>query len=563
MSRDLAKLVFPEISKSTADYEEAYPRRLDSQGKEKYCVRFAPSPTGFLHIGAIYTALINRLFADQKDGVFILRIEDTDQKRSVPGAVEEIVSAFDLFDIKIDEGALSSDSSVGEYGPYFQSRRREIYESFAKELLARGDAYPCFCSAEELEQLRQRQMDEKSVVVGYAEADAICRDMTVEEQIARIERGDDYIIRLRSRGTHDQTRVFKDGLRGELEMPVNNQDIVIIKADGLPTYHFAHSVDDHLMRTSHVIRADEWVSSLPIHVELFEMQGFELPEFIHLSPIMKQEGNSRRKLSKRLDPEAKASYYIEVGYPLAAVKDYLMNIANSNFEDWRQSNPDKGIDEFPFDIYKSSISGALFDFDKLDNIAKKHIGRMTDSEIVAAYSEWLEPELDRDENREARLAMRSWLEGRGEDFARSIPIWHEGRLDVAKWSDIYENYPYLYDADFSERTVDVPADFEAQKDDIIAVLEAYLESYLHSDDNSTWFAKVREIATRFNYAAKPKDFKKNPDQYKGSIVHVSSYIRFAIAHALNTPDLHTMIQFMGEEEMRLRVNSMIRILRDL
>ncbi|MDD2427111.1 MAG: glutamate--tRNA ligase [Eubacteriales bacterium] len=563
MSRDLAEVIFPEITKTVADYEEEYPRRIDVQGKPQCCVRFAPSPTGFLHIGAIYTALINRLFADQNNGVFILRIEDTDQKRSITGTVEEIVSAFDLFNIKIDEGAISSDSCMGEYGPYFQSKRKHIYEAFAKELLRRGDAYPCFCSSEDLEQLRQRQMNEKSPVIGYAEADAACRHLTSEEQLARIERGDEYIIRLRSRGSHDQTRVFTDGLRGELEMPVNNQDIVIIKADGLPTYHFAHSVDDHLMRTSHVIRADEWVSSLPIHVELFEIQGFELPEFIHLSPIMKQEGNSRRKLSKRLDPEARASYYIEVGYPLPAVKDYLMNIANSNFEDWRRDNPDVPVESFPFDIYKTSISGALFDFDKLENIAKKIVGNMTEDEIITAYSEWLQTDLDTDENRNSRESMRQWLAEHTKDFGRSISIWHEGRLDVAKWSDVYENYPYLYDRSFSERMPVFPEDFIEQKTDVIAILETYLESYDHSDDNSAWFGKVREIATKFNYAAKPKDYKKNPDLYKGSIVHVSSYVRFAVTHALNTPDLHSMIQFMGEEEMRQRVEATISALRDL
>ncbi|HZJ90169.1 MAG TPA: glutamate--tRNA ligase family protein, partial [Oscillospiraceae bacterium] len=387
--------------------------------------------------------------------------------------------------------------------------------------------------------------------------------LTSEEQIARIEGGDDYIIRLRSRGSHEQTRVFIDGLRGELEMPVNNQDIVIIKADGLPTYHFAHSVDDHLMRTSHVIRADEWISSLPIHVELFEIQGFDLPEFIHLSPILKQDGNSRRKLSKRLDPEAKASYYIEVGYPLPAVKDYLMNIANSNYEDWRRDNPDADIVDFPFDIYKTSVSGALFDFDKLGNIAKKYVGSMSEEEIMTAYSEWLQADLDTDENHDSRQVMRSWLQDRRTDFEHSITIWHEGRLDVAKWSDIYENYPYLYDRSFSVRVPQVPEDFIEQKNEVISILKAYLNSYDHSDDNSSWFGKIREIAVQFNYAAKPKDFKKNPDQYKGSIVHVSSYIRFAITHALNTPDLHSMICFIGEEEMRLRVEKMISIFSDL
>lgn len=563
MSKELAELIFPEITKISADYEKAYPPRIETKGRRQCCVRFAPSPTGFLHIGAIYTALINRLFADQNDGVFILRIEDTDQKRSVAGAVEEIVSTFELFNMKIDEGAISSNSSQGEYGPYFQSKRRDIYQAFAKELLASGDAYPCFCTPEDLEQLRQRQMDEKNPVIGYAEADAVCRKLAASEQIARIECGNDYIIRLRSRGIHDQTRVFYDGLRGELEMPVNNQDIVIIKADGLPTYHFAHSVDDHLMRTSHVIRADEWISSLPIHVELFEIQGFELPEFIHLSPIMKQEGSSRRKLSKRLDPEARASYYIEVGYPLPAVKDYLLNIANSNFEDWRRDNPDADINDFAFDIYKTSISGALFDFDKLDNIAKKIIGNMSEKEIIAAFSEWLQADLDTDENRESRQLMRQWLEKREEDFERSVTIWHKGRLDVAKWSDIYENYPYLYDCSFSERKPELPEDFIEKKDDVIAILDTYLDTYEHKDDNSTWFGKVREIATQYNYAAKPKDFKNNPQQYKGSVVHVSSYVRFAVCHTLNTPDLHSMIQFIGEEEMQERVNATISALRAL
>lgn len=563
MSRELAELIFPKVTRSTSEYEKLYPLRLDAKGKQQCCVRFAPSPTGFLHIGAIYTALINRLFADHNDGVFLLRIEDTDQKRSVPGAVEEIISSFALFNIKVDEGATSSASSKGEYGPYFQSQRKEIYEAFAKELVARGDAYPCFCSPEDLEEMRQRQMETKSPVMGYAESDARCRQLSSEEQIARIKRGDDYIIRLRSRGSHEQTRVFTDGLRGELEMPVNNQDIVIIKADGLPTYHFAHSVDDHLMRTSHVIRADEWVSSLPIHVELFEIQGFDLPEFIHLSPILKQDGNSRRKLSKRLDPEAKASYYIEVGYPLPAVKDYLMNIANSNYEDWRRDYPDADIGDFPFDIYKTSVSGALFDFDKLGNIAKKYVGSMSEADIIAAYSEWLQADLDTDENRDSRQLMRNWLQEHRADFEHSITIWHEGRLDVAKWSDIYENYPYLYDRSFSGRTPTLPEDFVEHKDDVISILQAYLQSYEHSDDNSTWFSKVRQIAVQFNYAAKPKEYKKNPEQYKGSIVHVSSYIRFAITHELNTPDLHSMIQFIGEEEMRLRVEKMISIFSEL
>lgn len=553
MSQTIADLIYPDLTMTPSDYERTYPPRKNADGTPTICVRFAPSPTGFIHIGGLYTALINRMMAWRGDGVFLLRIEDTDQKRLMEHGIEDIISVMHKFNIDFDEGALSPTEGKGDYGPYCQSARGDIYRTYAKALIASDDAYPCFCTEAEIANIRERQMAEKSEIIGYAESYAHCRNLTDEERARRIRRGDPYIIRLRSRGSHKQFRVFRDVLRGDLEMPVNNQDIVIIKGDGLPTYHFAHAVDDHLMRTSDVIRADEWISSLPIHVELFERLGFEVPRYAHLSPIMKQEGQSKRKLSKRKDPEARASYYTEAGYPIPAILDYLLTIANSNFEEWREANPDASIEVFPFDLHKSSASGALFDFEKLNNISKRIIGKMTAEELLAGLKAWLAPVNDSPRHDEARKMMRSFLERDETRFLASVPIWHEDRLDVTVWSDICHDYPFLFDPAFSERAFELPEDFVGKEDEITAILEAYLDTYDHTRDGKEWFAAVRALAPRFNYAAKPKDFKKNPDQYRGSIVHLSSYIRFAITHAFRSPDLYSIIQFIGEEDMRLRV----------
>ncbi len=552
-SIELSELIYPEIANDT-DYEAMYPKRNLPEGAK--VTRLGPSPTGFIHLGNLYGAFVDERLAHQSNGIFYLRIEDTDDKRFVENAVETIISSLAFFGIKFDEG-VTEHGDVGSYGDYTQSHRGEIYRFYAKKLLAEGKAYPCFLTEEEISEIREKQEKEKiapGIYAGWSKYRDWDKDPEIQKLVTdHINAGDPFVIRLKSDGTPNATgedikrnRVV-DGIRGALDVPENFQDVVIIKTTGIPTYHFAHAVDDHLMRTTHVIRGEEWLPSLPIHVELFEKLGFELPVYCHTAQLMKigEDGN-KRKLSKRKDPELSLDYYREQGYHPAAVREYLLTILNSNYEEWRMENPEADIDEFKFTTEKMSNSGALFDLDKLNDVSKEAMLHIPAPKIAEFLKEWsleFAPEYgyvfdDMD------LLVKILDLGRDEK---------KPRKDLVYARQIMEFISYFYDQSF--KIVDeVPAEAEA---DTVKILEEYLSSYNHADTQEEWFNKIREIATNLGYAAKPKDYKKNPDDYKGHVGHVSTVIRLALVGRAQSPDVWAIQQIMGEDMVRARINRMI------
>ena len=552
-SIELSELIYPEIANDT-DYEAMYPKRNLPEGAK--VTRLGPSPTGFIHLGNLYGAFVDERLAHQSNGVFYLRIEDTDDKRFVENAVETIISSLAFFGIKFDEG-VTEHGDVGSYGDYTQSHRGEIYRFYAKKLLAEGKAYPCFLTEEEISEIREKQEKEKiapGIYAGWSKYRDWDKDPDIEKLIIdHISAGDPFVIRLKSDGTPNATgedikrnRVV-DGIRGTLDVPENFQDVVIIKTTGIPTYHFAHAVDDHLMRTTHVIRGEEWLPSLPIHVELFEKLGFELPVYCHTAQLMKigEDGN-KRKLSKRKDPELSLDYYRDQGYHPAAVREYLLTILNSNYEEWRMENPEADIDEFKFTTEKMSNSGALFDLYKLNDVSKEALLHISAYEIAEFLKDWsleFAPEYsyifdDMD------LLVKILDLGRDEK---------KPRKDLVYARQIMEFISYFYDQSF--KVIDeVPAEAEADK---VKILEEYLSSYNHADTQEEWFNKIREIATNLGYAAKPKDYKKNPDDYKGHVGHVSTVIRLALVGRAQSPDVWAIQQIMGEDMVRARINRMI------
>ena len=552
-SIELSELIYPEIANDT-DYEAMYPKRNLPEGAK--VTRLGPSPTGFIHLGNLYGAFVDERLAHQSSGVFYLRIEDTDDKRFVENAVETIISSLAFFGIKFDEG-VTEHGDVGSYGDYTQSHRGEIYRFYAKKLLAEGKAYPCFLTEEEISEIREKQEKEKiapGIYAGWSKYRDWDRDPDIEKLVIdHISAGDPFVIRLKSDGTPNATgedikrNKVVDGIRGTLDVPENFQDIVIIKTTGIPTYHFAHAVDDHLMRTTHVIRGEEWLPSLPIHVELFEKLGFELPVYCHTAQLMKigEDGN-KRKLSKRKDPELSLDYYRDQGYHPAAVREYLLTILNSNYEEWRMENPEADIDEFKFTTEKMSNSGALFDLDKLNDVSKEAMLHIPACEIAEFLKDWsleFAPEYsyifdDMD------LLVKILDLGRDEK---------KPRKDLVYARQIMEFISYFYDQSF--KVIDeVPAEAEADK---VKILGEYLSSYNHADTQEEWFNKIREIATNLGYAAKPKDYKKNPDDYKGHVGHVSTVIRLALVGRAQSPDVWAIQQIMGEDMVKARINRMI------
>ncbi len=552
-SIELSELIYPEIANDT-DYEAMYPKRNLPEGAK--VTRLGPSPTGFIHLGNLYGAFVDERLAHQSKGVFYLRIEDTDDKRFVENAIETIISSLAFFGIKFDEG-VTEHGDVGSYGDYTQSHRGEIYRFYAKKLLAEGKAYPCFLTEEEISEIREKQEKEKiapGIYAGWSKYRDWDKDPEIQKLVTdHIDAGDPFVIRLKSDGTPNATgedikrNKVVDGIRGTLDVPENFQDIVIIKTTGIPTYHFAHAVDDHLMRTTHVIRGEEWLPSLPIHVELFEKLGFELPVYCHTAQLMKigEDGN-KRKLSKRKDPELSLDYYRDQGYHPAAVREYLLTILNSNYEEWRMENPEADIDEFKFTTEKMSNSGALFDLDKLNDVSKEAMLHIPACEIAEFLKDWsleFAPEYsyifdDMD------LLVKTLDLGRDEK---------KPRKDLVYARQIMEFISYFYDLSF--KIVDeVPAEAEADK---VKILEEYLSSYNHADTQEEWFNKIREIATNLGYAAKPKDYKKNPDDYKGHVGHVSTVIRLALVGRAQSPDVWAIQQIMGEDMVRARINRMI------
>ena len=538
--KDLANLIFPD-AKDYTYYEEKYVARSLPEGA--VVTRFAPSPTGFVHIGGIYQSLIARLMTKDQ-GVFFVRIEDTDQKREVEGGTKQIIDALYDFDLAPNEYVDENDVDHGEYGPYKQSLRKEIYHSYAKKLLEEGNAYPCFCSPEDLDAIRNDQEKAKERT-GYYGKWTKCRNMPVDMAIERIKNGDPYIVRFKSPGNPDKKIKHKDVIKGAVDFPENDQDIVIIKSDGLPTYHFAHAVDDHLMQTNLVIRGDEWLASVPLHLQLFYVLGFKSPKYAHIAPMMKVDGEGKRKLSKRKDPESAVGYYKEEGIPKQSVLEYLMNIANSNFEIWRKQNQDKSMYEFDFDIKKMGVSGALFDMVKMLDVSKNVISRYTAEEVYDASLTWAK-EYDEElaamlENKEYALKVLSIERGNAKP-----------RKDIAKWSDVKNTICYMYPDKFDKN-----GEFEYQKvtdkDEIDNIVKTYFEKYYNpADDKQAWFDKMKDLAEEMGYCREVKEYKANPDAYKGHVGDISTVIRVKLTGRCNTPDLYEIMQVLGLDEIKYR-----------
>ena len=542
----MAKLLFGNVDKTPEDYEMMYPDRGLNEGAK--VTRFAPSPTGFLHFGSLFAAFVASKTAG-KDGVFYLRIEDTDKKREVEDGVIGMVNGLKDFGIIPTEGAINATDEVGAYGPYTQSRRNHIYHAYVKSLVEQGLAYPCFMTEDEISEIRKEQEAQKELPGIYGKY-AKYRDITADEAQARIANGDEYVVRLKSPGKPDGRISFKDEVKGKVEMPENILDIVLLKKDGTPTYHFAHAVDDHLMHTTHVTRGDEWLSSVPIHLQLFYVLGFKAPKYAHISPIMIEDSETggKRKLSKRKDPEAAVSFYAEAGYPAGAVNEYLMTIANSNFEDWRRANKTESIDKFDFKLSKMSKAGALFDMVKLHDISKTYISTMNTDEVFDAVTAW-SAEYDKELN---SLIMRDT------DYAKRIFSIERGnkkpRKDIGKWSEVKDYIAYFYDELF-----DGKYDWaeNMSKDDIKAILTRYKEIYNHQAPSEDWFPQVQSLAEELGFAKSPKDYKADPDSFKGHAGDVAGVIRVAVTGRLNTPDLYSIMQTLGEDKVKERINTAI------
>ena len=545
--KDLADLIFPD-AKEISYYEEKYPERDLPEGA--IVTRFAPSPTGFVHIGGLYQSLIALQITKKTTGVFFLRIEDTDQKREVENGVIDIVNSLKDFDMCPDEGMITDTEEIGNYGPYKQSLRKEIYQAYAKYLLEQGKAYPCFCTPEEGEEIRKKQESAK-IRPGYYGVWAKCRNLTVDESADKIRNGEHYIIRFKSPGREDRKIKHHDIIKGNVDFPENDQDIVIIKADGLPTYHFAHAVDDHLMRTTHVIRGDEWLSSVPLHLQLFHELGFKVPKYAHISPIMKNDNGNKRKLSKRKDPEAAVSYYKEEGIPVNAVKEYLLNIANSTFENWRRANPEKSMDEFDFQLNKMSVSGALFDMIKLLDIGKTVISKMTAEEVYENSLKWAKKY---DKELEEILQDKEYsLKVFGIERGNKKP-----RKDIAKWSDVKNSTEYMFDDKFLNADVTYEYAKISNKEEINKILQTYINEYFDiNDDKETWFNKIKDLAEKCGYAREVKEFKANPENWPGHVGDISTVLRVALTGRQNTPDMYEIMKVLGKDSVVNRLKKAI------
>lgn len=545
----LAEMLFPHIEKTPADYEAIYPSRNLPEGAK--VTRLGPSPTGFIHLGNLYGAFVDERLARQSNGIFYLRIEDTDDKRYVEGAVETIITSLDFFGIDFDEG-VTMNGSTGGYGPYYQSQRGEIYQCYVKDLMRQGLAYPCFLTSEEIDAIRAEQESNKKTPGIYGEY-AISRNLTMDEIEANIAACKPYVIRLKSSGESDPEKArsisVEDGIRGTLTMPENFQDIVILKATGIPTYHFAHAVDDYLMRTTHVVRGEEWIASLPIHVELFEKLGFKMPVYCHTAVLMKvdEETGNKRKLSKRKDPELSLDYYRQEGYMPEAVREYLLTVLNSNYEEWRIENPDTAAEEFVFTAEKMSNSGALFDLNKLNDVSKDVLVKLPASRLCQFMKDW---------SAEFRPEILPLFEGNEEYIEKILDLGRDGkkpRKDLVYGKQIFEFISYFFD-DFFTIEDNYPENASA---DAKLILEKYLATYDHNDDQSQWFDKIRAITEELGYAVRPKDFKKNPDQYKGHVGDVSTVIRIAVMGRSQSPDVWEIQQILGEERTKARITAAI------
>lgn len=545
-NKDLADLMYPNVKMTREDYEKKYPER--NLKETSIVTRFAPSPTGFVHMGSLLTTFVASKVAKDSEGVFYLRIEDTDQKREVENGIQGIINDLNNFDIKIDEGVISENEEIGSYGPYIQTKRKEIYDCYAKYMVENDLAYPCFCSEKELEDIRNKEEANKERL-GYYGKYAKCRNLPIDEVYNRIKNGEKFVLRLKSTGDFNKKVEVNDLVRGKIEFPENDIDTVLIKSDGIPVYHFAHVIDDHLMRSTHILRGEEWISSTPVHIELFRKLGFKVPKYAHLGLVMKvDENGTRRKLSKRKDPEAAVSFYHEKGVPIEAVKLYLMTIANSNFEEWLNQNPDKSIDDFKFDFKKMSASGSLFDLEKLLNISKNYISGLSKEEVYDNLSNW------------SKIYDKDFYDliTKYEDYTKEIlNIEREQkkpRKDYASYSDIKGQIFYMYDELYT------PDSYEwgsvTDTEEIKKILTLYIEKYYDVSDKEIWFNNIKLLSDELGYASNMKDYKNNPENYKGSVADVSTVLRVAITSKSMTPDLYEIMRLLGKDRIKERINEL-------
>ena len=547
--KELAQLLFPNITKAPQDMEDMYPPRALKEGAR--VTRFAPSPTGFLHFGNLFTCMVSYKTAKTTDGVFYVRVEDTDQKRKVEGAIDVMLKGLSVYGINADEGVVGDEKEIGDYGPYYQSARVEIYQTYAKALVEQGLAYPCFCSADELDEIRTAQENES--IKGYWGKWAKCRDLSFEQIKANIDSGMSWTLRLKSPGDLEKKCYFDDMIKGKIEMPENVQDVVLLKSDGIPTYHFAHAVDDHLMRTTHVVRGDEWISSVPIHLQLFKVLGFKPPKYAHVSPIMKEENGGKRKLSKRKDPEAAVTYYAEEGYPQESVNEYMMTLANSNFEDWRRMNKTEPIEKFPFNLKKMSVSGALFDIVKLTDVSNNVISVMPAEKVFELAYAW------------AKEYQPQLAELFAQDEAKATAILNidrEGkkpRKDIAKWSDVLDYVSYMYDETF---VPNYELNGNATPSLAVKVIEEYLKVVNLDDDKDAWFGRMKEVCPLVGCTPNVKEYKAEPEKFEGHVGDVSTIIRVALTGRTNTPDLFAITALLGEDTVKARLNSALKYYKE-
>ena len=543
----LAELLLPGIDKIPDYCEGVYPARNLPEGAR--VTRVAPSPTGYLHLGTLFTALVNRITATSSGGVFYTRIEDTDKKREVEGGIADIIGGLNRFGISIDEGFVSGEEEKGDYGPYKQSLRAEIYQCYVKDLIKRGLAYPCFCTSDELASMREEQEGLK-VRTGYHGKWARHRDITYDEAKALIDEGKPFVIRLRSSGDESRRVYFDDVIKGKIDMPENDEDFVILKSDGIPTYHFAHAIDDHLMRTTHVFRGDEWISSVPKHLELFRVLGFKPVKYGHISPIMKLDGGAKRKISKRKDPEAAVHFFAEEGYLPDAVIEYLMTIAASDFEDWRRANPTADYRTFKFNPKKLSVSGALFANDKLNDVSNITVSKMQSGEVYTALTAWAK-EFDGE--------FYSLLTANPDYTKKMLAVDRDNaknaRKDIAKWNEAKDYFSYYFDSLFTP-VYTLPE--KVTPEDAKAFLDEYINAYNPEDDRQIWFDKIKVIAPKLGFAAETKEYKAEPDKFKGAAGDLSGVLRLAVTGRSNTPDLCGIMSVLGADKCRARINEFIK-----
>ena len=539
----LAELLFPNVTDTPEMLEDRFPLRDVAEGA--VVTRMAPSPTGFVHLGNLVQGMISERMAHQSNGVLFLRVEDTDAKREVPGAVEVLIDSLKHYNILFDEGATHTGDN-GAYGPYRQRQRAAIYHVYAKKLVSEGQAYPCFATEEELAAMREKQEANKETT-GYYGKYAIWRDRSIEEIKEQIAAGNPWVLRFRSTGSIENQFKFDDLVKGKLTITENDVDHVLLKSDGIPTYHFAHAVDDHLMRTTHVVRGDEWLPTLPFHIQLFKALGFKLPKYVHIGPLMKMDGNSKRKLSKRKDPELALTYYKAEGFPIKAVQEYLMTVLNSNFEDWRRANPDASVDSFKFSPKKLNPAGSLFDYAKLTDVSKNVISRMDAAEVYTLLVEWAK-EFDADFA--AKLVSDP-------AFATSILAIGRGgkkpRKDLAVWKDAKDYMGFFYD-EYLQKPV---FDEKFSKETVIDALNRFLEKFDIADDSAVWFEKVKEITSDMGFTTDMKAYKADPSAFPGTVADISTFVRQAVTGKTNSPDLYTVMQILGYERTVARIKATI------